>query len=148
EKRIRESDALIALMTKGEQRSDQSWRTHEWVEYEFQAARDRGIPCLALVEDGVRANPAWNAFEYVEFDRSDWSWALLSITENLVRWKQQAGRTVRVQILPDELAQAVSRDPAKYKCQYRLVMEGEPAPWQDVESVMEDGGTFVYLRRI
>src|SRR5262249_50224937 len=73
--------------------------------------------------------------------------AFLELSEQIGEWKQTFGRTVRVRLLPDDLARDVTQSNAA-RCRYRLVLDGTFSNWTDVLPVPEPGGTYLYLNGV
>ncbi|HEY9250835.1 MAG TPA: hypothetical protein VIO38_16960 [Rariglobus sp.] len=149
EAKIQEADALIALMTRRGQPdpADGFWRTHDWVRDEFGMVR-RGQPRIALIESGVRVGGQLSELEHLPFDRADRLAAMLALAETIGIWRQEAGRVVKVQILPEELAQAVGQGDGSLRCFYRTFTVKPPEMWVETTPIFEPGGTFVYVDRV
>ena len=144
QRRIDQSEGLIALLTRREEKKSGGWTTHQWVQDELAWARTKGKRGIALVEEGVDASGMYAPHEYIPFDRSKPLKAFVTLSETLGTWKWEAGRMVKVQILPLSLAEKVGRCNG-CKCRHRFVVEGKFTEWKEVSVVPEPGGTFVYL---
>lgn len=147
--RIQKADGLIALLTRREQLASGGWTTHDWVRDEIGYARGLNPPkdAIALLEEGVSLGGAWAQNEYIPLVRASLADALLRLSETIGEWKRRAGRTLKVQILPDDLAAALAGADG-LTCRYRFVEGGTPHPWQQSELIPETGGAFLYLRGV
>jgi hypothetical protein len=147
QRRIDQSDGLIALLTRRDERKAGGWTTHQWVQDELAYARTKGKRGIALIEEGVDAAGMYAPHEYIPLDRSKPLKAFVSLSETLGTWKWEAGRIVKVQILPTSLAEKVGRENG-CKCRHRFVVEGKFSEWKEVSVVPEPGGAFVYLEGV
>ncbi len=145
--RIERSDALVGLLTRRDQLAAGGWTTHDWVRDEIGIARGLNKPAIALVEQGVTVGGAWAQNEYIPLDRANLAEALLRLSETIGEWKGRAGRTLKVQILPDDVASALAGIDG-VSCRYRLVEGGTFYPWQTADLIPETGGAFLYLRGV
>jgi len=146
--RIVESDALVGLLTRRDQLAQGGWTTHDWVKQEIQYARDNGKRAIALVEDGVSVQGMLEPHEHIALKREDLLDPLLILAETAALWRREIGRTVKVQILPPDLAQRVGADEAGIKCRHRLWRNGKYTEWQEVIPQPEVGGTFLYVDHV
>jgi len=145
-KLVDSADALIAFFAKTDKLEKSGWGSTAWVKDEFAHAKGREKPCIALVEQGVKHGGAYAADEYIPFKRSDPAGYLLRLAETLGTWKRQAGRVLKIQILPDEVATSLGlRD---VQCKYRFYVPATDTrtSWRVANVVSEPGGVFAYLR--
>lgn len=143
QRRIENSDALVALLTRRDQLANGGWTTHQWVCDELGWARANGKPAIALIEDDVPVGGMYLSHEVIALSRATPLEALLRLAETVGAWKQDMGRSVKVQIAPEEIARKLGQGGAI--CRHRLWQRGSYTAWQDVTPVPEAGGTFVYL---
>jgi hypothetical protein len=149
EDKIKKSDGMIALMTKRGQPDpdDGLWRTHDWVRDEFGMCRE-DQPRIAIIEDRVRVGGQFASLEHLPLQRDNRLPAMLALAETIGMWRQEAGRLVKVQILPEELAEAVGQGDGNLKCYYRTFAQRPPDDWTETAPIFEPGGTFVYVDRV
>jgi|FEC22Drversion2_1045045.scaffolds.fasta_scaffold00329_39 hypothetical protein len=145
QRRIKESDALIALLTcerKLAGRGNKFLPT-EWVLGELTSALARGQRAIALVQKGVdRGRGPFAENEYIPLDLAAPTDALIRLSENIGTWKAEAGRNLLVRLLPDTAAAIASKRSAR--CQVRLVpRQGVPGAWQDARVSIQPGGVFL-----
>lgn len=146
QQRIESCDALIGVLTKRDQLANGKWRTHPWVCEEITWARGKNKKVIALVEQGVEVEVGmFGANEHLSLDRANPLQALLNLSETIGLWRQEFGRTVKVQILPEAIAQKVGYEMNGVRCSHRLVQGGKYTPWQELTPVPETGGTFVFV---
>ena len=144
--RIEESDALIALLTRREALQAGGWTTHPWVRDELAWARARGKRAIALVEDGVVDGGMFQSHEWIALNRDNPAEALVRLAETVGLWNHEAGRLVKVQIAPEEVATELGEGAAT--CRQRLCEQGRFTDWQEVTPIPEAGGTFVYINGV
>ncbi|MFZ2471075.1 MAG: hypothetical protein WAW52_03940 [Methanothrix sp.] len=141
--RIDQSDGLIGLLTRRTAIGTDRWATHEWVKDEISYARAKGKRVIALIEECVDVEGMYSTNEYIQFNRKNILKAFLDLSETVGNWKLDAGRVLKIRILPDTLANKLSR--GDYRCRYRFLIQGRFSEWKDITLVPEIGGTFVYL---
>ncbi len=147
--RIEDADALVGLLSRRDPLAQGgAWTTHEWVKQEIQYARDKGKRAIALVEDGVRVEGMAAPHEHVPFARENLVDPLLILAENVAVWRREIGRTVKVQILPQELAQRMGGGGAGVKCKHRLWRNGRSTEWREAVPQPEVGGTFIFVDNV
>jgi hypothetical protein len=145
-RRIEECDGCVALMTRRDELAAGGWTTHPWVDDELKHARSKDLPAIALVEDGVKPTGAYAEHERIPLVREKPLDAFLALSETIGLWRRQrAGRMLKVQLQPEELARTVSRRANGHSCRYRLIQPGQSAEWRDAEPVREVGGVFLYV---
>jgi hypothetical protein len=145
QQRIESCDALIGVLTRRDQVADAKWRTHQWVLDEIAWARGKNKKVIALVEQGVEVGGMFGAHEHLQLDKSNLLPTLMSLSETIGSWRRDFGRTVKVQILPEAIAQKAGDDANGVRCRHRLVQGSKYTPWQDLTPVPETGGTFVFV---
>jgi hypothetical protein len=144
EKRIDDCDGLIGLLTQRDKLAGDGWTTHEWVRDEIGYARSIKIKAIALVENGVSVGGMNQPNEFIVIDKNSPLAALVKLSRTIGEWKREAGRTVKVQILPSSIAKKLGGG-SDLQCQHRLWTQGKRTDWCEVTPVPEAGGTFVYI---
>lgn len=144
--RINESDCLIALATRRGEIVEGGWNTHPWVINEYGHAKGEGMDAIAIVEQGVDWRGMYAAHEYIALDRDHPSDALLKLSNTIGVWKDKAGESWRLQVLPEELAENLEMQGANIECTYRTVDQGNYGDWHSVTPVPEPGGVFLYVK--
>ncbi|HEY0378672.1 MAG TPA: hypothetical protein VGC87_17285 [Pyrinomonadaceae bacterium] len=144
-KLIEDTGGLIALLTRRDKIARTAkYTTHDWVKGELDHARGKNMNAIALIETGVEVSGFNSNREYIPFDRRNPLPAFLRLSETIGQWKREIGRSIKVMILPDELAQQLGN--RQIKCRYRLKTKDEKwksATWTEAEPVPEVGGTFI-----
>jgi hypothetical protein len=112
---IKESDGLVALASRREQLASGDWITHPWIRDEFGYAKSVGKNAIALVEDGVSTNGAYESYERIPFERNNLAPALLKLSKTLGIWKDKAGKRIKVRLLPDELFENMQSPSFQYQ---------------------------------
>lgn len=143
QKRITGSDALVALLTRRDQIVGGGWTTHEWVKNELGYARNNGKRTIAIIEEGVDVAGMYQSHECIPLNQDNPLEAFIRLAETVSGWKQDKGRTVKVQIAPETIADKLDNN--NVICRRRFWKQGNYTDWQKVTAVPEQGGTFVYL---
>lgn len=147
QERIRKADGLVALLTRRDRLAASGYTTHGWVKAELNFARDHAKRAIALVETEVVLDGPYAEHERIVLDRERPLEALLKLSETIGLWKRESGRTLKVQILPDEVALQIA-DGDGVTCRYRFMEGGSRHEWREGELIPETGGTFLYLRGV
>lgn len=141
---IEAADALVALQTL--RPHDPGNDTHPWVLQEYGHARMRNKPAIAVYEQGVPRQGVGAAYEYAEYDPSDPLPAFLKLSTVIGDWKRRAGRLIKVQLMPEELASQIGQNTDRVRCDYRYQLNGSDTEWQEARVTREIGGVFGYIR--
>lgn len=143
---IRKCDGLIALLTQRDELVDGAgFKPSDWVRDELNHARTNGLRTIALVEEGVVIGGAFTDHERIHFKRGELVDAILALSATLGIWKREAGRRVKVRIMPETLSRAPRFVRGQMNCEYRYLIDGQPTEWQPVTPFPEVGSTVVYL---
>jgi hypothetical protein len=146
--RIRDSDALVALMTKRDEEPKYAG-THPWVVDEFKCAKNLNKPSIALVAPEVTVVGAYQENERIDYNPADIVKAFLKLSKTIGYWKSQAGRLLKVQVLPREVAEKIAAANGGAKCSYRLCgYDGTFRDWRPVDAIPEGDGTYLYLKGV
>ena len=143
-KDIAAADALIALQTLRPQ--DPGNVTHPWVLQEYGHARMSNVPAVALYEKGVPVQGAGTGYEYVDWDPAAPLGAFLKLSAIIGDWKRRAGRLIKVQLMPEDVARRIGQHVSQIRCEYRHQSDGIDTNWQEARVHREVGGVFGYLR--
>jgi hypothetical protein len=141
---IEEADALVALATiRG---GDPGNPTHSWVLQELGHARFSQKPAIALYEKGITVAGTEVGFEHIDFDRDAPHLAYLKLSETLGEWKRRAGRLLKMQIIPEDVARSLGSRADRVVCECRFQIDDNETDWKPVKVRREIGGVFFYLR--
>lgn len=144
---IDEADALVALCT---QRA--LGVTHPWVLQEYALARAAAQRepatkrAVAVWQKGVTVQGIDFGFEHVDYDPADPLPAFLRLSEILGEWRQRAGRFLKVQLMPEEVARRIGEAADRVQCEYRWQVQGREEKWRRADVRREEGGIIGYLR--
>lgn len=144
QKRIRESDALIALFTP--QADDDGKECQpQYVSTEFQYARAEKKPTLRVQHTKLKHNGLGSGNEYVLFAPEKQVDVVMKVLQTLSYWKSERGRPVQIKIAPDELLEHF--DDQRDRCEYQLMLEGKATadPYMPTTIVPQPGAAFVYV---
>ncbi len=139
---IESTDAMIVLLTKRDE-----GKTNQWVMHERSTALNKGIPFIALVEDGVVDRGPFTNFEYIPFTRDDFMEVLLRVSETIFKWKVKLGERIEAHLEPDEIVDAVRSnignvDLVKYRFFDNRRGWGE---WKNALVKPQSGGVSLFL---
>lgn len=148
QRRIEDSDALVGVLTRRDKRQDGKWTTHQWVLDEIGWARAKGRKVIVLVEQDVDLGGMFQSHEHISLDKGNPIQGLMALSDTIGLWRQELGRTVKVQILPVAIAQRVGDGGNGVLCRHRLWLRGASSSWQDLTPVPEAGGTFVFVNGV
>jgi hypothetical protein len=146
QKRIDESDALVAVLTRSERLASGKWSTHDWVRDELNYARTKRKRAIALVDVAVDVGGTYQEHERIDLDTKKESLSLLKLSQAVSEWKREWGRRVKIRILPEDLGHTVRSVGDRAKCHYRLTRQGTQSKWLLASLVPEPGGTYAYIR--
>jgi hypothetical protein len=146
--RIEACDALVALVTRGDRKPGKKgqYQPYPWVIGELAHARAKGLRNIALVSDGVLIQGPYTDNERIALDPGAPTGAFVKLARILSQWRREEGRTVKVIILPVELASKLRGDDVR--CRYRFRHENWVGPFQEAFVHQEVGGTSAYLRGV
>jgi hypothetical protein len=138
----------VALMTKREQAPNYAG-THPWVVDEFKCAKGLHKPSIAVVAPGVNVVGAYQEQERIDYDTADTIKTFLRLSKMIGLWKSQAGRLLKVQVLPRDVAEKIAAANGSSPCMYRLcAYDGTLGNWRHVDAVPEGDGTYLYLKGV
>jgi hypothetical protein len=144
----KKADALVALMTKRETQDNNVGGTHSWVVDEFKHAKGQKKRAIAMVAPGVDVKGAYTEYERIDFDPAQPLKAFLKLSKTLGYWKAEAGRVIRAQVLPTELATKIAAN-GDCHCRFRLhAPDGTAGEWREAPSRPEGDGTYIYLNGV
>ncbi|MDH3316300.1 MAG: hypothetical protein OER43_11130 [Gammaproteobacteria bacterium] len=143
-KHIKDADGLVALNTLREH--DPGNVTHPWVLQEYAVARAEQMPAIVVYEKGVPVQGMDTGYEHVELDPETPVTAFLRLSTMLHDWKQRAGRLLKVQLMPEDLARKIGQQADQCQCEYRYQVEGQETAWQKARVRREVRGVIGYLR--
>jgi hypothetical protein len=70
----------------------------------------------------------------------------LQISRTIWYWKLRAGRTLKVQLFPDKIAQEIWANRDSYSWEYQLSSGIKETPWHSAKPRKEPGGLFLYVQ--
>jgi hypothetical protein len=143
---IQAADALVALLTRREQQANGRWATHPYCVDELKHARARHVPAIALLETDVDVRGMYQENEYIKYDAEKPLPAFLKLSKTVFRWRKQRGRTLKIQILPEEVARANWAQRHACQWEYRLSSGMRETEWRTGRPQDEPGGLFLYVQ--
>jgi hypothetical protein len=148
--RIDDADGLVALLTRRDQLATGGWTTHNWVRDELNRARQSKKRAIALIETEVQTGGAYGSHEHIPLDRANPIDAFLALSETLGIWQMMSGRTTKVSIMPEALAQHPGHATGQIQCQYRFLnrSDGKSTSWKTASTFPEGGGAVAFLDNV
>jgi hypothetical protein len=143
-KRIDETDGLIALFTRRD--APDPTASHPWVHSEFGYVRLGAKRAVGVYETGVVISPSDQGNEHVDYDPNAPLQAFLRLSELIGEWKRQAGRSFKVQVLPEAMAKQLGAMVDNLTCEYRVLLDNSDTPWTRARVIREVAGLFVHVR--
>lgn len=138
------SDALVALMTPRSKQPTYGG-THPWVVDEFKHAKNLKKPAISVVWPDVDVSGAYTETERIHYDPDNAVDAFIKLSQTVGRWKKEAGRILKVQVFPEDIAYNLAAPSGGAVCKFRLYKEGTASDWKEGHIVPEGDGTYVYL---
>lgn len=145
-KRIDQSDALVAILTRRERLAGGKWSTHDWVRDELNYARSKKKRAIGLIDVAVEVGGMYQDNERIDYDPKKEFATLIKLSQTLKEWKQDWGRRVKIRILPEDLGQKLRSFGDNAKCHYRLTRQGKQGKWLAASLIPEPGGTYAYVQ--
>lgn len=146
QRQIEDADALVALLTRRDSLKNGTWTTHPFCVAELQHARTIGKPAIGVVEEGVQVLGLFQEYEYIKFTSAEALPAFLKLSRTIWRWKLRAGRTLKIQLIPENVAQEIWASRASCSWEYRLASGIKDTDWQRAKPRKEPGGLFLYVQ--
>lgn len=145
-RRIGAADGCIALATPRDRLESGKYRTHPWVRSEVVMARTLKKRCVEIVHKDVEHVGAFTENEYVAYDPDRPLRALAKLMSIVGQWRRDAGRQMKVLVLPAKLAESIAKSIDEATCEYRYYDErGNVGAWQKATIVPAQGGPLIYL---
>jgi hypothetical protein len=147
---IRQSNALMAFVTRRDKISESRWTTHRWVTDELSNAIAFKIPVAEIRETGVdEQGGIAGDRQRITYNESERDKCLVEIVKTLGNW--HSSDTIELKLMPNECIQAVRpllRNPA-LRCTYQILersgLMGEEIPAQILPIT---GGLFVRAKNV
>jgi hypothetical protein len=123
QKRIEISDALVAIATAdpNQPRAGGKFNTYDWVYDEIAFARDNKKPVAVMVANDVDLGGGMHGdAERIAYDPTAPLDAFLKLSETIGIWKSEAGRSMKLMLINDDLVTALDGNLEFGKCEYRI----------------------------
>jgi hypothetical protein len=119
---IRQSNALMAFVTRRDKINENRWTTHRWVTDELSHAIAFKLPVAEIREAGVdEQGGIAGDRQRIIYNESERDQCLVEIVKTLGNW--HSNETIELKLLPEECIQAVRpllRNPA-LRCTYQIL---------------------------
>jgi hypothetical protein len=149
-RQIRQSDALLAFVTRRQKIDETRWTTHRWVTDEISQALAFKIPVAEVRELGVdEQGGIAGDRQRITYNETEREKCLVEIVKTIGKW--HANNTVKLQLLPDECVQAIrpllrSRS---LRCTYQILdSDGDLSDEIPASILPITGGLFVHVRNV
>ena len=148
QKRIRDSDALVALITPwADPHGNPSVPPYVEGEYQYAIAKEK--PAIRLLLRSLPAQGMYQQHEYIHLDAEKPVDAVLKLMRTVAGWNRLGGTPRRVRIEPDALGERIQQEGGDQSCEYQLLLENRPQPdWWEASIWSEPGGIYAYLPRV
>jgi len=137
-KLIRGSDAMIVVLSK---RDDQS--NNDWVKHERALAFENKIPFIALIEDGLQQQDnVFKSYKHILFTDENITDAIIQISETIYEWKILLGEQIVAYLEPRDVAEIIRQNenlPELVRYRFLNRRSGWSA-WKDALIIPEAGG--------
>ncbi len=144
---IDRSDALIALATAdpNQPRANGKFNTFDWVGSELDYARGKGKPTGVIVHRDVELGAGLFAdSERIAYNPDTPLAAFLKLSATLGIWKSDAGRTMQLMLVHDDLNDTIDGDLDNARCEYRIRSNNAPGQWKVTYLQGKVGGIVAY----
>src|SRR5205823_11772161 len=127
-------DAFIAIAMPdvNQPRPNNKFNTYDWIGSELGQAHGKGKRCAVLLHKDAELGAGLHAgAERIVYDPNDPLPAFLKLAATLGVWKSEAGRSVTLALVNEDLLAAVDAlagDFAGIRCEYRLYRGNAPPP--------------------
>lgn len=144
--RIRQSDCLIAFLTRRSQVADGTWTTHRWVTEELSAAIIAQKRVLEIRESGVDAQGGIAGDrQRLAYDENQRDRCLVEIAKAVGSWAR--GTYLRLQVLPGGVVDVLRPFLKTAQCTFRfLTSDNEETPEKPGRLLPIKGGLFLDIK--
>lgn len=144
DKRIKASDAMIALVTPQADGANNKILP-EFVKDEFTSARTLNKARIRILHHELANRGLGTGEEYIPFEPAKSVDVVVKLMQTIALWKSELGRPVRIQIQPED--PAVRFNPRQRdSCEYELLLDnGETLSAQATTIWAEPGAAYVFV---
>jgi len=147
---IKQSDALLAFVTRRQKIDETHWTTHRWVTDEISHALAYNLLVAEIREAGVDEQGGISGDrQRITYNESERDKCLVEIVKTLGKW--HSSDTVKLKLLPDESIQLIRpllRNPS-LRCTYKILdSNGEISTEIPATILPITGGLFIHARNI
>ena len=147
QKRIKASDALIAIMTPWQDNQGQIVMP-PYVLTEYNIAQAQKKPTIRVIHDSLPVQGMFSNHEYIEHSAVNEVQTLLKLMVTISLWKKSAGKNIQIEIKPSDLGSRYDKHRPGHRCQYQLLVNHEQTGWEDAKLWNEPGATFAYIPNV
>lgn len=147
---IRQSDALMAFVTRRDKKDETRWTTHRWVTDEISSALTYKLLVAEIRELGVdEQGGIAGDRQRIAYNENERDKCIVEIVKILGKW--HSGDTIDLQLLPDEFVQNIRpllRNPS-LRCTYKILdSNGDPSDEIPATILPITGGLFVRAKNV
>lgn len=147
---IRQSDALLAFLTKRQKIDETHWTTHRWVTDEISQAIAHDVLVAEIREVGVdEQGGIIGDRQRITYNESERDKCIVDIVKTIGKW--HSSNTVKLKLLPDECVQLIRpllRNPG-LRCTYKILdSDGEISNDVPATILPITGGLFIHAKNI
>ncbi|MEW8338494.1 MAG: hypothetical protein AB2708_01480 [Candidatus Thiodiazotropha taylori] len=146
EKRINQSDALIAVMSPWEDAAGQTV-IPPYVLSEFNIAHIQRKPTIRMIHKDLNVDGMLQNNEYIQYSPDNEVKVLLKLMRTIALWKQNSGRGLKVKIEPSEIGARYNKN--DHTLQYQLLLSNyDETDWRDARLWKEPGATYAFIPNV
>lgn len=147
---IKQSDALLAFLTRRQKIDETHWTTHRWVTDEISQAMAHNVLVAEIRETGVdEQGGIAGDRQRIIYNESERDKCIVDIAKTIGKWHSNS--PVKLKLLPDECVQLIRpllRNPS-LRCTYKILdVDGEISNEIPATILPITGGLFIHARNI
>lgn len=147
---IKQSDAMLAFVTRRQRIDETRWTTHRWVTDELSNALAYRLLVAEIRERGVdEQGGIAGDRQRITYDENERDRCLVDIIKILGKW--HSNNTIKLQLLPDDCVQSIRpllRDP-DLRCTYKILNSaGDLSDAIPARILPITGGLFVHAKNV
>lgn len=147
QKRINDSDALIAIMTPWLDAQGQKV-IPQYVQAEYDLALGQEKHAIRIIHDSLPVQGMFTNHEYIVYSAKTQVHTLLKLMQTISYWKKEVGKSLQVKIEPTDIGDRYDANIQGHSCQYQLMINFKQTGWKSAELWNEPGATFAYIPNV
>ena len=145
--RIRESDALIAVMSPWKDAVNQIV-IPPYVLTEFNLAHAQNKPTIRVIHQDLNVQGMFQNNEYIPYSARTEVKVLLKLMRTIALWKQKSGKGLQIKIEPSTIGARYDGS-AGHRLSYQLLLSNyDETEWKEARLWKEPGATYAYIPNV